>query len=162
MGEERDSDKEGAKDKEKDAICDCPIRSKPPPLSDKMPFNDREVDIVDKLQQWLLKRYAASAFNVCTHQPLPKMSGPKLKLIVDPSVTPVAKHVPAPVPWHFKAGLEADCRMGVLEELPANTSVEWMSRMITPSKKNGEPRRTVDLSHLNKKYKRQTHHTKSP
>ena len=72
-----------------------------------MPFNVREVD---KLQQWLLDRYAASAINVCIHQPLPKMSGPKLKLIVDPTVTPVAKHVPAPVLWHFrekvKAGLE--------------------------------------------------------
>ena len=41
-----------------------------------------------------------------------------MKLIVDPTITPVAKHVPAPVPWHFrekvKAGLEADCRMRVL------------------------------------------------
>ena len=48
-----------------------------------------------------------------------------MKLIVDPTVSPVAKHVPAPVPWHFrekvKAGLEADCRMGVLEEVPANS-----------------------------------------
>ena len=81
-------------------------------------------------------------------------------------MTPVAKHVPAPVPWHFrekvKAGLKADCRMGVLEEVPANTPVKWMSRMITPAKKNGEPRRTVDLSDLNKECKRQTHHTKSP
>ena len=125
-----------------------------------MPFNVREVD---KLQQWLLDRYAASAFNVCTQQPLPKMSGPKLELIVYMTVTPVVKHVPAPVPWHFrekvKAGLEADCRRGVLEEVPP---VERMSRMITPAKKNGEPRRTVDLSDLNKECKRQTHHTKSP
>ena len=55
------------------------------------------------------------------HQKLNKMFGPPLKLIVDPSVEPVAKHVPAPVPWHFrekvKAELEADCRMGVLEEV---------------------------------------------
>ena len=109
---------------------------------------------VDKLQQWLLDRYTASVFNVCTHQPLPKMSGPKLKLIVDPMVPPVAKHVAAPVPWHLrekvKAGVKADCGMGVVEEVPANTPVEWMSRMITPSKKNGEPRCKVDLSDLNK------------
>ena len=145
------------------AKCGCPVRSKPPPLPGKLPFEEREVD---KLQQWLLDRYAASAFNVCTHQPLNKMSGPPLKLIVDPTVPPVAKHVPAPVPWRFrekvKAGLEADCRMGVLEEVPANSPVDWMSRMITPPKKNGDPRRTVDLSDLNKACKRQTHHTKSP
>ena len=40
-------------------------------------------------------------------------------------------NIPAPVPWHFrekvKAGLEADCRMGVLEEVPANSPAEWMS-----------------------------------
>ena len=52
--------------------------------------------------------------------------------------------------------------MGVLEEVPANSPVDWMSRMITPPKKNGEPRRTVDLSDLNKACKRQTHHAKSP
>ena len=39
----------------------------------KMPFNIRKVN---KLQKWLLDRYAASALNVCAHQPLPKMSGP--------------------------------------------------------------------------------------
>ena len=103
---------------------------------------------------------------MCTHQKLNKMSGPPLKLIVDPILEPVAKHVPAPVPWHFrekvKAGLEADCRMRVLEEVSANSPVDWMSRMITPPKKNGEPRRTVDLSDLNEACKRQTHHTKSP
>ena len=52
--------------------------------------------------------------------------------------------------------------MGVLEKVPANTPVDWMSRMITPSMKNGEPRHTVDLLDLNKACKRQTHHTKSP
>ena len=51
--------------------------------------------------------------------------------------------------------------MGVLEEVPANSPVDWMSRMITPPKKNGEPRRKVHLSDLNKACKRQTHHTKS-
>ena len=44
--------------------------------------------------------------------------------------------------------------MGVLEEVPANSPVDWMSRVITPPKKNGEPRRTVDLSDLNKACKR--------
>ena len=87
-------------------------------------------------------------------------------MIVDPTVPLVAKHVPSPVSWHFrdkvKAGLEADCRMGVLEEVPANSPVDWMSRMSPPKKKNGVPRQMVDLSDLKKVCKRQTHHTKSP
>ena len=49
--------------------------------------------------------------------------------------------------------------MGVLEEVSAHSPVDWMFRMITHPK---EPRRTVDLSDLNKPCKRQTHHTKSP
>lgn len=145
------------------APCGCPARSAPPPLPTEMPFGEEEVD---KLQDWLLKRYAGSAFNVCTHQKLNKMTGPPLELKVDPTVTPVARHVPAPIPWHFKeqvkAGLEADTRMGVIEEVPANTSVSWMSRMVITPKKNGTPRRTVDYFQLNKACKRQTHHTRSP
>ena len=113
----------------------------------------------------MLNRYIASDFNVCTHLPFPRISGPKFKLIVDPKITPLAEHVPTLVPWHFRekfmAWLEAFCRMGVLEEVPANSPVEWMSRMVTPSKKNGDPRPMVDLSDLNKAYKRQTNHTKS-
>ena len=34
----------------------------------------------------------------------------------------------------MKAGLEADCRMGMLEEVPANVPVNRMTRMITPNK----------------------------
>ena len=77
------------------------------------------------------------------------------QLIVDPRVPSDAKHVAAPVPWHFrdkvKTGLDADCRMGVLlEEVPALSPMECMPRMITPSKKSGDPRRTMDLSDLNR------------
>ena len=38
------------------------------------------------------------------------------------------KHVPASVPWHFrdkvKAGLDADCRMGILEEVPGPLTLQ--------------------------------------
>ena len=145
------------------AQCGCPVRSDPPPMPKKMPFGEKEVD---KLQSWLLDRYAASAFNVCTHQPLTKMSGPPVNLVVDPNIPPVAKHIPAPIPWHFrekvKEGLDADCRMDVIEEVPVNRPADWMSRLVVTPKKDGSPRRTVDLSSLNKACKRQTHHTRSP
>ena len=65
------------------AKCGCPVRSAPPPLPEKMPFKEREVD---KLQQWILDRYAASAFNVCMHQKLNKMSGPPLKSEISESL----------------------------------------------------------------------------
>ena len=91
------------------ASCGCPIRSSPPPLPKTMPFKESQVG---DLKQWLLDRYASSTFNVCTHQPLNKMTGPPLRFQMDPNVTPVAKHIPAPVPWQWreqvKKGLDAD------------------------------------------------------
>ena len=128
-----------------------------------MPFPGSEEG---KLKEWILARYAASAFNCCTHQPLNKMSGPPLHFDVDQTVKPVARHVPGSVPLHWhkqvKEGLEADCRMGVLEKVPPNTPVECLHRRVLTPKKDGSPRSTVDLSPLNKACKRQTHLTRSP
>ena len=34
--------------------------------------------------------------------------------------------------------------------------------MVVTAKKNGKPRRTIDLQHLNSQYSRETHHCQSP
>ena len=100
------------------------------------------------MERWLLDRYAASAFNVCTHQIMNKISGPPLKITVDPKVPQVARHVLSQIPWHFreqlKKGLDADCRMEVLEEAAPNTPVDYMAPLLITPKKNRTPRRTVD------------------
>ena len=67
--------------------CTCPIRTKPPPLPESLPFPE---DQPEKLREWLLQRYASSTFNTCTHQPLPLMSGEPLRIYVDPNVKPLA------------------------------------------------------------------------
>ena len=61
------------------------------------------------------------------------MSGPPLHFDVDQTVKPVARHVPGSVPLHWhkqvKEGLEADCRMGVLEkerEEDHHGCLEWL------------------------------------
>lgn len=88
------------------------------------------------------------------------MTGPPMKLMVDPQAEPVAHHNPIPVPIHWreaaKAGLDQDVSMGVIEP------VTWCHRMVVCAKKNGEPRRTVDLQPLNAHALRETHHTPSP
>ena len=145
------------------AECGCPVRSKSPTLPSTMPYKAAERD---KLEEWILKRYAASAFNVCTHQKFPGMSGPDLHIDVDPNAKPIAIHVPVPVPLHWqsevKAGLDADVAIGVLEKVPPNTPITWLHRMVLTPKKDGSPRRTVDLSPLNRSCLRHTHHTRSP
>jgi len=148
--------KEGVK-----AECGCPRRSPPPPLPASMPKMDHK-----QLKTWILKRYEASAFNICPHQKLPVMSGPPLHIDIEKGAKPIAVHVPSPIPVHWQAkvkqGLDADVELGVLEKVPPNTPIKWLHRMVLAAKKDGSPRRTVDLSSLNKVCVRHTHHTRSP
>ena len=108
--------------------CQCPPREQPPPPPTSLPFAPTEENI-DKLQNWLLNHYKSSTFNTCEHQPLPMMHGPPLSLMIDPDAKPVAKHKPIPIPIHWQedvfAGLDQDCRLGVIEPVPVGTPVTW-------------------------------------
>ena len=145
--------------------CKCPKRSLPPPIPTTVPFPPNDSN-VNKLKEWLLDYYKASTFNICPHSQLPLMTGPPLALMVDPEATPVAIHSPIPVPLHWqkevKAGLDRDVNLGVIEPVPVGEPVTWCHRMVVCKKKNGKPRRTVDLQALNTHCKRETHHTASP
>ena len=89
-----------------------------------------------------------------------------MKLMVDPDAEPVAHYTPIPIPLHWqaevKAGLDCDVHLGVLEPVPIGDPVTWCHRMVVCPKKDGTPRRTVDLQALNKHATRETHHTLSP
>nr|KAG5706167.1 hypothetical protein BaRGS_025789 [Batillaria attramentaria] len=145
--------------------CECPRRQLPPPPPTSLPFPATEENR-ERLEQWLLDYYKSSSFNVCEHQPLPKMSGPPIRLMVDPDARPVAHHNPIPVPVHWqddvKAGLDQGVRLGVIEPVPIGTPVTWCHKMVVCPKKSGKPRRTVDLQPLNRHATRETHHTQSP
>ena len=144
--------------------CSCPTRQQPPPLPTTLPF-PAEGENRDKLEKWLLQYYRSSTFNVCTHQPLPMMSGSPMSLMVG-ETKPVAHHTPIPVPIHWqeqvKADLDRDVQLGVLEPVPVGTPVTWCHRMVVCAKKSGKPRRTVDFQALNRHATRETHHTQSP
>ena len=146
-------------------LCDCPRRAEPPAKPTTLPMPATEANRA-ATEKHLLKIYAQSIFNTCTHQPLPRMTGPPLRLMLDEDATPIAHHTPVPVAIHWqdevKAGLDQDVRLGVLEEVPVGTPVTWCHRMVICAKKNGKPRRTVDFQALNKHAFRETHHTQSP
>ena len=145
--------------------CSCPRRMAPPPLPTELPVpateENREV-----LKKYLLDHYKSSTFNICSHQNLPMMSGPPMKLNIDLSAEPKAYHTPIPVPLHWqkevKAGLDQDVNLGVIEPVPIGEPVTWCHRMVVCPKKNGKPRRTVDFQSLNAHATRETHHTQSP
>ena len=135
------------------AQCGFPARSKPPGLPNALPFepieqNDKE------MERWILDRYAASTFNRCPHQTLPMMKGEPARIHIRPGATPVAAHKPAAVPLHFKEEVrrlnEEDVALGVIEPVPIGVPSNWQSRMVVTPKADGTPRRTVDLSHLNR------------
>ena len=145
--------------------CQCPKRTKPPPIPTSLPYPATEANR-EKLQQYLLDYYSSSTFNTCEHQTLPLMESPPMRLMIDPHATPTAHHSPIPVPLHWqddvKAGLDRDVRLGVLEPVPIGEPVTWCHRMVICAKKNGTPRRTIDFQPLNIHATRETHHTQSP
>ena len=146
--------------------CQCPDRSLPPAPPSNPPLPAVEEN-TDKLKDWILTQYASSAFNQCSHQPLPLMqSSPPLELHINPKIKPVATHKPRPIPLHWmtnvKQQLDEDVRLGVIEAVPVGEPTIWCSPMVVCPKKDGSPRRTVDLQALNKATARQTHATDSP
>ena len=145
--------------------CECPRRTTPPPKPKCLPLAPTEENR-EKLEKWIIDYYRSSSFNVCEHQTLPMMTGPPIRLMIDKSATPVAYHTPIPVPVHWqedvKAGLDQDCRLGVIEPVPIGEPVTWCHKMVICAKKSGKPRRTVDMQPLNRHATRETHHTQSP
>ena len=118
-----------------------------------------------RIKQYLMDYYCSSTFNTCEHQPLPLMEGPPMNLMIEENAMPVAHHTLVPVPIHWqervKADIERDVALGVLEPVPIGEPVTWCHRMVVCSKKNGQPRRTVDFQPLNKYATRETYHTQS-
>ena len=147
------------------ADCSCLLRKQPPGRPDKLSFACTQEN-TDKIKDWLLNRYASSTFNKCPHQILPTMEGPAIQIHVDPKATPIAIHTPAPVPLHWQEQVERDLQrdvaLGVLERVPHGEPTKWCFRMVITRKHDGQPRRTVDLSPLNKFCERETHSSKSP
>ena len=69
-----------------------------------------------------------------------------------------------PIHWQkqVEADLIRDVRLGVLERVPFGEPVSWCHRRVVTMKQDGSPRRTVNLSPLNKYCKRETCATDTP
>jgi len=145
--------------------CHCFQRSEAPEKPDTIPYAPTKEN-VPKLKEWLLKRFASSGFNKCTHQELGTMTGVPMDIHFKEDATPHAVHTPIPVPLHWryrvKEDLDRDVRLGIIEKVPQGTPVKWCSRMVVTAKKDMTPRRTVDLQKLKKATLRETHYTRTP
>ncbi|ELT94685.1 hypothetical protein CAPTEDRAFT_187725 [Capitella teleta] len=122
-----------------DSTCSCPRRQGPPPLPTRLPCSSTDENR-GQLQEFRVNHYRASTFNTCKRQRLPLMDCSPQKLMINPDATPVACHIPIPVPLHWqesvKAGLDQDVQLGVLEPVPVGELVTWCHRMVVCAKKN--------------------------
>ena len=118
------------------------------------------------MKTWLLERYASSTFNTCLHRPLHCMAGPPIEIHISPSAKPRAFHTLASIPLHWQQQVNADLlrdeALGILEKVPHGKPTLLCHRMLITRKPDGTPRRTVDLSPLNKFCRRETFASKTP
>ena len=99
--------------------------------------------------------------------PLPALHGrAPVKIHLKDGATPKAVHTPALIPVHWQERVYHDIirdeLLGVIERVPHGEAVTWCHRMVVTRKQNGSPRRTVDLSPLNKHCARETFSSESP
>ena len=149
----------------KENHCDCPQRSAVPLRPSSLPFTPVPANI-HLMKEWLLKYFKSSTFNTCPHQPLQQMAGPPIEIHLSDTATPRVCHTPSPIPLHWLQQVEEDIMrdvaLGILERVPYGVPVEWCHRLVVTRKHDGSPRRTVDLSPLNKYCRRETHCAESP
>ena len=62
------------------------------------------------------------------------------------------KHIAIPVPYHrkesVKQSLDKDVERGIITPVAVGTPTQWCCPMVVKSKKNRQPRRTIDLQRL--------------
>ena len=140
------------------ADCSCPQRQIPPPPPPRITHNSVSTF-------WIITDPTHSIVNICDHQTLPLMSGPPMKLMVDPKTKPVAHYTHVPVPLHgqddVKAHLDQNVRLSVLEPVSIDGPVTWCHRMVVCAKKKDTHCRAV-FQAFKAHAKSKTHHTQSP
>lgn len=145
--------------------CNCPQRESIPQRPTSLPFAAVPLNN-EKMREWLLQRYSRSTFNTCPHRPLPCMTGPPVEIHVDETAQPKTCHTAASIPLHWQEQVHKDLvrdeALGVIEKVPYGEPVTWCHRMVVTRKHDGSPRRTVDLSPLNKFCKRETFSSEAP
>ena len=158
-----DSASNGTSPKVNLAPCGCSFHQSSPALPDKIPF-PATGEYRQQIQDWIKKRYSASAFNTCPHQMLQVMKEEPLQISFAEEHTPYAAHKPIPVPHHWKEEVKRklDADVALSSRCPKEPQRDGVHVWSSYQKKDGSPRRTVDLQNLNKVTLRETHHTPSP
>ena len=118
---------------------------------------------IPKLKEHLIKSFPTV---FAKSSPFRAMRCPPVHIHLKEDAQPYARHVPITIPVHWrdtvKADIDRDVENGVIEPVPIGEPVSWCSPMVVAAKKDGRPRRTVDLQRLNAQCLRETHHCEPP
>ena len=149
----------------KSITCTCSPRTKPK-RPNKLPFPAIPENNA-KMEKWIKDYFETSTFNICSEQPLPKMSGPPVEIHLKDGAVPYKAQTAISIPIHWQKPVKElyakDLALGVLEPSPTNEDNEWCHREVYIAKSSGEPRRTVDYKPgLNRWVKRDAYATESP
>nr|XP_027213220.1 uncharacterized protein LOC113806302 [Penaeus vannamei] len=94
-----------------------------------------------------------------------KMSGPPMRIHLQPGATPFAIHMPRPIPFAYrdpvKEELDSLVQQGIITPV-GNKPSEWCHPMVLVTKPGNGVRITVDLTHLNSQVSRPTHPSPTP
>ena len=146
-----------------DSVESVDIMQNLPTRPEMLPYPPTEANI-PKLKEYLINKFKPLVFDKTT--PFKAMNCPPAHIHLKNDAVPHARHTPIPIPLHWKKEvkeqLEKDVRDGVIEPVPIGEPVIWCSPMIVTAKKDGRPRGTVDLQHLNGQCLRETHHCEAP
>ena len=83
-----------------------------------------------------------------------------MDIVFKDDTVPYAIYKSIPIPFKVKKEIDCDVRLGIIE--PQGTPTKWCARMVVAPKKDGTPRRTVDLQQLKKVTLRENHYTQTP
>ena len=145
--------------------CPCLPRRQSSGRPDQLPMPATEENI-PAMKEYLLDKYKDNVFNQCIHQRIPRMNGPPMRIHVDPEAegTVVTKPGKCPLHWEEKVNnkFDQDVSMGVIEPYPQGKPPKWIHRAHYVRKPDGDIRRVIDLSPLNKHCQREVHGMQSP
>ena len=106
----------------------------PPPPPQTLPYPATQQNR-GKLEAFLLDYYKSSTFNVCDHQTFPMMTGPPLRIMIDPNATPFAVHKPIPIPIHWQEDIYEGLKQ---DETKSNrSSASWDTCHMVPQNGGG-------------------------
>ncbi len=121
----------------------------------------------EKLRHELFQEFEDIFPEETSTQPLKAMTGPLMRIELEPDAKPFKRYKANTLPFHWQAQvkrqLDAMVQKDIIESVPIGEVKDWVLGMVVLQKPNSEELRiTIDFGPVNKYIKRQGYPTKTP